>query len=455
MGREKKERGSAAIEAVVCLTIFISAIVAVLGFINICRAQAAVSGAVDAVAKEMSQYAYFYHIAGLDKLEQQIGANVSADNDKLENIMGGSKAMFMIFSDMGSGEKKAGDMTDVFLDAEQTVKNSEGKVAGVTSTEVNYNNAGEKIGHMVEAFKAVDDPMEFLQSIATVGAMEGASFLKSQLIAAPLAQILVKKHFEVNGMDADTYLQTLKIDGMDALNFKMSTIFAPATPNDIHIVCYYQIQPVQFFNFDFGTVVLCKEARTRAWLGGDHKYEAQEKKKDETGIWSMPSLEYGKHIVGEESKKLLNSKDAVYVSVTGNGADVLNTDKNEWIHIRSIDIYSATYTDPQKGTSAILSSLRKDYNALENASGTKKEKIKATVLKDGKEESQEVTSNPSTRTITMVVVVPEGEETAEFKAAWEQLKNEVGEEHLVKKSGYGKSPKDVKKEEKTEEEKDS
>ena len=73
------ERGAAVIEAVLCLTIFITAIFFILSFINLCRAQAVVSNAVDATAREMSQYAYFCHLTGWDKIDQGASASVAED----------------------------------------------------------------------------------------------------------------------------------------------------------------------------------------------------------------------------------------------------------------------------------------------------------------------------------------------------------------------------------------
>ena len=432
------ESGSAAIEAVVSLTIFIVGIMTILSFINICRAQAAVSCAVDAAAKEMSQYAYFYHLCGLDELQQKTEDKVKEDREKLENIAGGTMAMYTVFQTLDSDQVASQDIVDLVNGAVDTMKESSPQTETVTGTAITMENAAGKIDRMIDAVASVKDPMQFMKSMVTIGAMEGASFLRSQLIAAPLARILTEKHFQVDGMSAGAYLRTMNIDGMDALNFKMSTIFAPTTPDDIRLVCYYQMKPVKFFNFDFGTITLCKESVTRAWLGGDREYKADKEKEDKTGVWDMPSLQYGKHIVNAEVEKLL--KQGCY-DIRGSGADAFSPTENTWIHIRSMDIYSDSYkADPN----AVKRTLLSEYNKLVSAAGSSGETVHAKEkTKGGGTESVELPSPAGSRKLRMIVVIPEGEETETFKEGLKMFQEETGFICEVV-HGYGTSPKNRK-----------
>jgi len=432
--RKHVQRGSATIEAVASLTIFIVAIMTILSFINICRAQAAVSHAVDAAAREMSQYAYLYHLTGLDSYEQNLNASLAKDREKVDAIVGGTEAFYEVFKTIGSGEASLEDIGNV---VEQAVNESDEdtKQNNISGTTITMENAGSLINEMIQTMSSIDNPMKFFKRVAAIGAVEGASFLRSQLIAVPFAQILVKKHFEVDGMDADTYLRTLNIDGMDALNFKMSTIFAPATPNDIHLVCYYQMKPVKFFNFEFGTITLCKESVTRAWLGGDHG--VKEEKKEESGIWDMPSLQYGKYIVNEE-KKVLDCYDA-----SGTGVDAFDAHSNTLYHIRSMDIYSETY---QADANAVKNTLFSEYSKLVSAS----EKSGDTIRIKEKEEKKDLPSDPASRRLHMIIVIPEGMKTEAFeeglKLFQEKVSEEVSEDSSSAaftyevKQGYGTSP---------------
>lgn len=260
------QQGSAIIEAVLCLTIFMTAIFTILSFINLCRAQAVISNAVDATAKEMSQYAYFYHLSGIEAAERGLAASTAADREKFNQIAGSTEALYKSFSGLGSlsvDDMKAAVNTALDGDTDAAMESIVG------NSGLNLGNLSGKIDEMSAAMASIDDPIGFLKGVVVMAGMEGASMLKSQLIAAPLASTLIRKHFAVNGMDADAYLRTFGIDGIDALNFKMSTIFSPTAPDDIHLVVYYQMDIVNFMNFQFGKVTICKEAVTRAWLGGD------------------------------------------------------------------------------------------------------------------------------------------------------------------------------------------
>jgi len=416
------KEGSAVIEAVASLTIFIVAIMTVLSFINLCRAQALVSNAVDAAAKEMSQYAYFYHLTGLNELSQKAADGTAADRKKLDNIAGGLEAVYSVLGTIHSPEVSSGDIQGLV----------NGAVDYAQSGKPDGSDAG-KIGQMVKTLGSIDNPMGFIKSVGVIAVQEAGS----RLIAAPLAKVLVKKHFEVDGMDADTYLRTLNIDGMDALNFGMSTFCAPTEPNDIHLVCYYQMTPVKFFNFDFGTIVLCKESSTRAWMGGDREYKAGEKK--ESAVWDMGQLKYGSYIVKTEKEKLL--KQECYEAAVP-GVDVFDADNNLCVNIRSMDIFCDSYKDETAGKEKIMAELRKEYNKLASAADISGDSFQ---VKD-KNEKKTVPSARDSRGLKLILVIPEGKETDMFREAYQAFCEEMREQdpgfQVEKRSGYGKSPND-------------
>lgn len=119
------EQGAAIIEAVLCLTIFITAIFFILSFINLCRAQAIVSNAVDATAKEMSQYAYFCHLIGWDKIDQGASASVAKDRENFNDIIGGVDALYGVFESVTSeGMMSPEKVGDVVQGATQVVTGS-------------------------------------------------------------------------------------------------------------------------------------------------------------------------------------------------------------------------------------------------------------------------------------------------------------------------------------------
>lgn len=447
-GQEQEERGAAIIEAVLCLTIFIAAIFFILSFINLCRAQTAVSNAVDATAKEMSQYAYFCHLIGWDKLDQGISASVAKDRENFDDIIGGVDALYGVFESVTAdgmmSSQKVADAVEGATQIAAGTNTAEAVVNDLTNGNVSLKNLSEKMDSMKQAYKSFDNPLDMMKSIGQIMLAEGLSVIKSQLIAAPMAGALMEKHFEVDGMDAGEYLSSLRIvvpdesDPMSAFNLKMSTIFAPTSPNDIHIVAYYQVQAVNFFNFEFGTVTLCKEAVTRAWLGGDKEVQAfSASGKDNSGTWNMGSLKYGKYITAEEVKEL-EAQGCLEASTAG--VDAFDPDSNTWIAIRSMDIYSASYTDEAKAIANIKNVLRSSYSDLASAADTSRESIG--VKKDGQKEK--VSSGTENRSTKLILVIPEGTQTDAFKAALAEFLQEQTDSSftLEIKQGYGSSPQD-------------
>lgn len=445
---DQGERGSAVIEAVLCLTIFISAIFFILSFINLCRAQAIVSNAVDATAKEMSQYAYFWHLTGLDKLDQGAAGEVEDDRKNLNNLIGGVDSLYSVFESTTSDEMMSEKQIEATLGSTQETGEN-GTVENIASEmkdkQVNPANLSEKMDELQAAYQEFGSPMEIIKSLGRIALVEGFSMIKSQLIAAPLASALMEKHFEVGGQSAGEYLSSLRIvvpdegNPMSAFNLKLSTIFAPTSPDDIHIVAYYQVQAVNFFNFEFGTVTLCKESVTRAWLGGDIRASLTPSSEEEKSVWNLGSLQYGKYITEAEVKDL-EKKDCLKASEKG--VDAFEPNSNTWIAIHSMDIYSASYSDSENAIKNIKSALKKYYRDLTAAAETSDGTI--SVVVNG--EKQERTSAAEDRKTKLILVIPNGAETAEFQEAFEQFQKEMKEGDssftIEYQQGYGKSPQD-------------
>lgn len=441
------ERGAAVIEAVLCLTIFITAIFFILSFINLCRAQAVVSNAVDATAREMSQYAYFCHLTGWDKIDQGASASVAEDEKNFNDIIGGVDALYGVFESVTSdgmmSSDKVGDVVKGVTGVATGSNTAEEVVSDLTDGNVSLADLSEKMDKMKAAYQSFDSPMDMVKSMGRIMLTKGLSVLKSQLIAAPMASALMEKHFEADGRSAGEYLSSLRIvipddsDPMSAFNLKLSTIFAPTSPNDIHIVAYYQVQAVNFFNFEFGTVTLCKEAVTRAWLGGDKEAALGVFGKDGSGAWNMGSFKYGKYITEKEVEDLQGQG---CLEASAKGVDAFDPDSNTWIAIHSMDIYSEHYADDPKAISNIKNVLRKYYSEIASAADTSRESIP--ILQGG--EKKEATSSTEDRKTRLILVIPEGEQTDIFKAALaEFLQEQTDSAFAIEiKQGYGKSPQD-------------
>lgn len=128
------------------------------------------------------------------------------------------------------------------------------------------------------AFGAVqDNPMAYMKSIAAIAGKETIDILTSHCIAAPLSRLFVAKHFGSSVSEANEKLKAIGVvDGLDGMNFKMSTLFNTVDVNDatkngdVHIVVYYRLSMVQLFNWATLDVPICKESVARGWLAGDN-----------------------------------------------------------------------------------------------------------------------------------------------------------------------------------------
>ena len=247
----KKEKGAASIEATISLTIFVFVIMAIYMLINYCLVQAKVSYAINTTAKEMSQYSYFYHVFGLDDLDVKLanGKIQAVDTfSSFNKLLGDSKAEIKeieknptdYFGSVLSGEKTE-DLTEVYKQIQEVSAN----VSDV-----------------------VNDPVEFMKSMASLAGEEVWEHVKSNVIAAPLAKGMTRRHFGSSTEAADVYLEGLGVvDGFDGLNFNMTTMFEDGS-DDIKIVVYYNLDLASVLPFDLN-VSICQQASTRAWLGGD------------------------------------------------------------------------------------------------------------------------------------------------------------------------------------------
>lgn len=247
----KKEKGAASIEATISLTLFVFVIMAIYMLINYCLVQAKVSYAINTTAKEMSQYTYFYHVFGLDDLDAKLA---SGKSQAVETFSSFNKLL-------GDSEAEITEIKESPVDYFDTVLAGE-KTEDLTEVYGQIQDVSSKITDVV------NDPVEFMKSMASLAGEEVWEHVKSNVIAAPLAKGMTRRHFGNSAESADAYLEGLGVvDGFDGLNFNMTTMFEDAS-DDIKIVVYYNVDLATVFPFDLN-VSICQQASTRAWLGGD------------------------------------------------------------------------------------------------------------------------------------------------------------------------------------------
>lgn len=262
------QRGSATVEAVVGFTAFLFAIFTILGLVNFCRAQMLVSAAVDTAAKEMSQYAYFYDMSGLQKFEGKLDNNASVGKNNINEIIGTVDQLYGSINgavDQTIQEKTnvanmlaAGDADlQTFENAITGLENSaEGVMQGITGV----SNAMQDIGN---------DPLLYMRSLVALIGSEGMETAK-RAVAVPLSRSFVSKHFGENSEAANTKLESLGIEGgLDSMNFNLSNIFSDDKHQDIEITVIYKVKLFQVFDWVVLEANVSKVATCRAWLGGD------------------------------------------------------------------------------------------------------------------------------------------------------------------------------------------
>lgn len=262
------QRGSATIEAAIGFTAFLFAIFTILGLVNFCRAQMLVSAAVDTAAKEMSQYAYFYEMSGLQKFEGKLDDNASVGKNNINEIIGTVDQLYGSIN--GAIDQTIQEKTSVenmlaageadlqtFENAITGIENSaEGVMQGITGV----SNALKDIGN---------DPLLYMRSLVALIGSEGMEAAK-RAVAVPLARAFVSKHFGENTEAANAKLESLGIEGgLDSMNFNLSNIFSDDKHQEIEIVVIYKVKLFQVFDWVVLEANVSKVAVCRAWLGGD------------------------------------------------------------------------------------------------------------------------------------------------------------------------------------------
>lgn len=265
-----RQKGSAAIEAILSFVGFLFVIFTILNIVNFCRVQTLISNAVDTAAKEMSQYSYFYEISGLSKFNKETQKLADGGSAVLNEVVGN---VDNLYKSVNGAVKNTIDRTTEITNAIEggtaDVDTIKGQLNGINSDVQGVETAMNLMSASVEGI--MSNPILYLKSIVAVAGNEGLELLKSHAIAAPLAKALTAKHFGSSMAEADRYLEELGVvDGLDGMNFKMSTIFATGTPDEIHIVVYYRLKINQILDWAELEAILSKDAVARAWLGGDN-----------------------------------------------------------------------------------------------------------------------------------------------------------------------------------------
>lgn len=390
--RNKRERGAIVVEATISLTTFMFALYLILSIVDIAYVQYKIAVALNSATKEISQYTCLYYKFKLNELDAKVAEGTEDAKDTANNTIDGIGSVMENIGNV-SGSVESGDFDNA----------------------INEINAGlDTASETAEALanSIADDPKGFAIGMGKLALNELKEEAKVAL-GKLLAKGFMKKNLKSTAdQDPDTFLKAHGIkDGMKGLSFEYSTLLPNGT-NAINLVVTYDVTMVRLLNMDF-TFTFRQMSKGLAWGGGVSKLRP-------ANIWTtMSSLDRGQYIVAQERKNFQYSS-------RGQGFDayVNSGGKNEFVTITSVDMTMDSY----KTQGTLNARLRDEFKALRDGVAQVDEEF--TVYDNKLKFNRKVTSDPSTRTYRMVVVIPEGsteEEKARVKKAIENVKQTYSE----------------------------
>ena len=245
---DKKERGAVIVEATISLPVYIFAIFIILSIVNICYIQARIGNALNASAKEISQYTYLYYKFGGDKADAKSKEGTEESRKLSEKTIDG----LVDVMDSLSGAKKSAD-SGAFDDMTAKLNNSKGNVDDLC------NDYADNISK---------DPKQFVFGFAKLAFGELKEETKA-LLGATMAKAFMKKNLVASeNDDSDSFLKRYRVvNGMKGLDFSYTSLMPYGETDKILLVCSYEVSVLKLLNIDF-KFNFQNIARTRSWGNG-------------------------------------------------------------------------------------------------------------------------------------------------------------------------------------------
>lgn len=378
--RKEDENGAIIVEATIALPIFIFAILIILSVVDICYVQTKMAVALNAAAKEMSQYGYLYTTFGLDE-------HMSGEGGKSSEFMGS-------FSEV-------------------------------------LNTIGEKTGVVSDELSNL-----FLTTGNVAGGDSLAEYAKDGL-GMVLAKQLVKKNLVSYKDDtAENFLKRNQVvDGADGLNFLYTSFLTNTEQDEVDLVVSYEVRVLKLLNTDFKFRFI-QRATSKVWGKGVSLISSDSDAGSSTSsttqsVWDSGALSRGKSIVAAEKKNYTYTSDT-------NAFHAYDKDKNQFVRIVSIDTSSGRYADSTTAKDAIKSQLGSTFGSLYSGVGSVQTSV---TLQNSTGNDVTVNTPEEGRTYKIVLVVPDNADLNTVKAAaaeFEAYRASLGDTVTVEvKTGYG------------------
>lgn len=299
---KNREQGAVVAEATIALTAFVFAIYMILSIVDICYIQAKMGIALNAAAKEMSQYAYIYDVLDLYKLD-------------------------------GEGGKSS-----EFMEGFSTLLNKLSKGTSNLSSDVSsmFSDAGDQAAN--------DDLAEYGKNV--VGMALAKKCMKKNLVS-------------FDGDSPEAFLRRCHVkDGLDGLSFLNTTFLTDENQSEINLIVAYKVEVVRLLNTEY-TFNFVQRADTKAWgkgvsLVGDSESGSTGSTESKSSIWDAGNLSRGNSIITSEKKNYS------YTS-SSNNFHAYDSSKNQFIRIGSIDTFADSYVN---NPGQIESSIKQIYSTL-------------------------------------------------------------------------------------------
>ncbi|MBE6961235.1 MAG: hypothetical protein E7445_02130 [Ruminococcaceae bacterium] len=342
MRKLKTESGMITIEATISLSAFMFAIVTVLTIVNICLVQSRMSCAINATAKEISQYSYLYSLTGLN----------DSQNKVYEAGQEGTKPLTQILTDVNTVYN---EIENLGKTGKQTPENVKDILGAWDSVEGSLKNIGEAGSSLESTLSDIaKDPKNLMFGIAKMAANEGFDLVKSRLIAAPLAKVLVQKHL-VSAQDGNVnaYLKFLGVvpsatgSYIDGLDFSQSMLF-PNGSSEIRVIVEYDVKVIALLPIDF-SFHFSQTAVTHGWLGGESSHQTSQTYTNEANntLWTQATVKERSNMIRHMVIK--DMLDEGYKKTSGlTDVQLYNTTTNEFVMIASMNPLWSSEDEPAR-----------------------------------------------------------------------------------------------------------
>lgn len=331
--RHKKRKGFITIEATIALPAFMFMIITLLTIVNISIAQAKIYYAINATARQISQYTYLYSITGLNEVHRDVYNAGKKNTEDLNTVIEDTSAFYNKFTGVLDD---AGNLVEHGKEVESVddLKNIRSEAEGLVSGVKDIAAAGKKT--VTDISTMAKNPKKLIFGLAQLASSKGFDAIKSW-IGEGLAKGLCEKNLlgEKDG-DVEAYLKHLRIVPVgdsyyEGLDFSKTQLF-PDGSYLIQVTVEYDISVVPLLPFDF-SFHFCQSAVTYGWGAGEVSFPKATEVIKNKNVWT----DYGKN---ERASKIRSAEIEILmkqgyekVNQQPTNVQLYNPDTKEFISI--------------------------------------------------------------------------------------------------------------------------